>query len=719
MSNYFQTVILDRASEDLEIIRSERKRNMDNLESLLKQLSTQVFQGGGFDRPLVTKRRSRMCVAVRASHRSLLPNSIILDTSSSGSTYFMEPKEAVELNNMEVKLSSSERVEEQTILSLLTSEIAESSMKIKHLLDKILEIDFAFARAAHAQWMGGACPALSSRNCNISQSEHLSINVEGIQHPLLLESSLRNFSTDVSPRSPDLDQGNGVMDFETKAHAHFPVPIDIKIGHETKVVVISGPNTGGKTASMKTLGLASMMLKAGMYLPAQNQPRLPWFDLILADIGDQQSLEQSLSTFSGHISRLREILEVASRESLVLIDEIGSGTDPSEGVALSESVLQYLKDRVNLAVVTTHYADLTRLKEKDNRFETAATEFSLETLQPTYRIIWGSMGESNALNIAKSMGFDERIIERAEFWVNKLMPDKQQEQKGLLYQSLIEERDRLESQAMEAASIHSDIMDIHNEVNNETQDLDVREAALKAKETHEIQQEVRNVKNEIQTIVKQFESQLSNVSADEVNILVKKAEAAIASIVEAHQPSEDSLVREIGQSLYTPQIGEQVYVKAFGNKLATVVEEPGDDDAILVQYGKIRVRVSRSSIRPVPPDTSSSAANSKPQVQRIRSLRDLGSLSEATKNQQDSYGPVLQTSKNTVDLRGLRVEDASHQLKMAIDSRAPNSVIFVIHGMGTGVVKESALKLLIDHPRVVKFEQESPMNYGCTVAYIK
>lgn len=156
-------------------------------------------------------------------------------------------------------------------------------------------------------------------------------------------------------------------------------------------------------------------------------------------------------------------------------------------------------------------------------------------------------------------------------------------------------------------------------VNNETQDLDVREAALKAKETHEIQQEVRNVKNEIQTIVKQFESQLSNVSADEINILVKKAEAAIASIVEAHQPSEDSLVREIGQSLYTPQIGEQVYVKAFGNKLATVVEEPGDDDAILVQYGKIRVRVSRSSIRPVPPDTSSSAANSKPQVCRLLS----------------------------------------------------------------------------------------------------
>ncbi|XP_047262908.1 endonuclease MutS2 isoform X2 [Capsicum annuum] len=552
------SVILDRASEDLEIIRSERKRNMDNLESLLKKISTRVFQGGGFDRPLVTERRSRMCVAISASHRSLLPNAVIL-----------------------------------------------------------------------------------------------------------------------------------------------------------------GPNTGGKTASMKTLGLASMMLKAGMYLPAQNQPRLPWFDLILADIGDQQSLEQSLSTFSGHISRLCEILEVASRESLVLIDEIGSGTDPSEGVALSESILQYLKDRVNLAVVTTHYADLTRLKEKDSRFETAATEFSLETLQPTYRILWGSMGESNALNIAKSMGFDERIIEQAVLWVNKLTPDKQQEQKGLLYRSLLEERDGLESQAMEAASLHSDIMNIYNEINNETQDLDEREGALKSRQTHEIQQEVNTVKNEIQTIVQRFESQLRNASADDINTLVKKAEAAIASIIEAHQPSKDSLVREIGQSLYTPQVGEQVYVKAFGNKLATVVEEPGDDDNILVQYGKIRVRVDRRSIRPIPPDASSSAAHLKTQVQQIRNLRDLRSLSEASKNQQDSFGAVVQTSKNTIDLRGLRAEDASLQLNMAIDSRAPNSVLFVIHGMGTGVLKESALKLLRDHPRVVKFEQESPMNYGCTVAYIK
>lgn len=177
-----------------------------------------------------------------------------------------------------------------------------------------------------------------------------------------------------------------------------------------------------------------------------------------------KSLEQSLSTFSGHISRICNILKVASKESLILIDEIGSGTDPSEGVALSTSILQYLKDRVNLAVVTTHYADLSLLKEKDHQFENAAMEFSSETLQPTYRVLWGSIGNSNALSIAKAIGFNQQIIERAQNWVERLKPEKQKERKGLLYRSLIEERNRLEAQAKMAASLHSETRDIYLEV---------------------------------------------------------------------------------------------------------------------------------------------------------------------------------------------------------------------------------------------------------------
>lgn len=177
-----------------------------------------------------------------------------------------------------------------------------------------------------------------------------------------------------------------------------------------------------------------------------------------------KSLEQNLSTFSGHISRICKIFKVASTQSLVLIDEIGGGTDPSEGVALSASILQYLKDRVNLAVVTTHYADLSSMKEKDARFDNAAMEFSLETLQPTYRILWGCTGDSNALSIAQSIGFDRNIIDSAQKWVEKFKPEQQQEQRGMLYRSLQEERNRLKAQVEKAASIHAEIMSMYNEV---------------------------------------------------------------------------------------------------------------------------------------------------------------------------------------------------------------------------------------------------------------
>ncbi|XP_076882332.1 uncharacterized protein LOC143530773 isoform X1 [Bidens hawaiensis] len=711
------SVILDRASEDLEIIRLERKSNMDDLDSLLKDISTKIFQAGGIDKPLVTKRRSRMCVGIKASHKSLLPNGVVLNVSSSGATYFMEPKDAVDLNNMEVKLSNAERAEEQAVLGLLTSEIAQSGSEIKYLLDRVLEVDLAIARAAHARWMNAVCPVISS---NGFKNNSLSINIEGIQHPLLLETSLKSLSNHVTSKSSNSImwcEGNGV----TRQPLTFPVPIDIKVDHETRVVVISGPNTGGKTASMKTLGVASIMMKAGMYLPARNHPTLPWFDLILADIGDSQSLEQSLSTFSGHLSRICKMLEVTTKQSLLLIDEIGSGTDPSEGVALSTSILEYLKNRVNLAVTTTHYADLSLLKEKDSQYENAAMEFSLKTLQPTYKILWGSTGESNALNIARSIGFDEKVVQRAEIWVKRLMPDKAEKRRGLLYQSLVEEKNRLEAQANRAEHIYSNVMELYNEINDEANDLPRREAALKAKEAQKTRKEILTVKLQLETIVKEFEAKITTSSIDQLNALLKESESVISSVIEAHCYIEDPPATQADGSSLSVKLGDQVIVRGFGNKLATIVEPPGTDGTVLVQYGKIRVRVNVSGMRAVQSSdtitpTSNSQSQIKKQGQKIRSLKN---LSEVKNSEDVLYGPAVQTSKNTVDLRGMRVEEASHELNLAINTSGPGSVLFIIHGMGTGVVKESALQILKKHPRVLKFEQESPTNYGCTVAYIK
>ncbi|KAK7400562.1 hypothetical protein VNO78_11772 [Psophocarpus tetragonolobus] len=732
------SVILDRASEDLEIIRSERKRNIEILDSMLKEVSSRIFQAGGIDRPLITKRRSRMCVGIRASHRYLLPDGVVLNVSSSGATYFMEPKDAIDLNNLEVRLSSLEKTEESAILSMLSSEIANLESDINHLLDKILEVDLAFARAAYAQWMNGVCPIFSldnSEGCDSVEEDNgtliardddnLTINIVGIQHPLLLVSSLEHTSDNLTQKSgnaAEFGNGNGTMasKYTSEGISDNPVPVDFKICRGTRVVVISGPNTGGKTASMKTLGLASLMSKAGMHLPAKNNPKLPWFDLILADIGDHQSLEQNLSTFSGHISRICKILEVASTQSLVLIDEIGCGTDPSEGVALSTSILQYLKDRVSLAVVTTHYADISSMKEKDTRFDNAAMEFSLETLQPTYRILWGCTGDSNSLSIAQSIGFDRNIIDRAEKWVEKFKPEQQQERRGMLYQSLQEERNRLKAQAEKAASIRAEIMSMYNEIQGEAKDLDRRETELMAKETQQIQQELEDAKSQIETVIQKFEKQLRISGRDQLNSLIRESESAIASIVKAHSPADSFPINKADGASYTPLIGDQVHVKGLGGKVATVVESPGDDEMIMVQYGKVKVRVKKSNIAAIP-SSAKSAATSSSSHQGRQSVRNEGYRDnvDVESNDEISYGPVVRTSKNTVNLRGMRVEEASVHLEMAINTSRPYSVLFVIHGTGTGAIKERVLDILQKHSRVTNYEPENPMNYGCTIAYIK
>jgi allantoinase/DNA mismatch repair protein MutS2 len=241
------------------------------LESLLKDTAAKIFQAGGIDSPLVTKRRSRMCVGVKASHKHLVPGGIVLSSSGSGATYFVEPRDAVELNNREVKLSGDERAEELAILSLLTSMIADSQLKIRNLMDKVLELDLACARGSYARWTNGVKPTFSD-SYTISQSDQCtdySVYIEGIRHPLLLEQSL-------------------MAEESTTRASEMPVPLDMWVKKHARIVVISGPNTGGKTATMKTLGLSSLMSKAGMFFPAKGSPRIPWFDQVLADIGDHQ-----------------------------------------------------------------------------------------------------------------------------------------------------------------------------------------------------------------------------------------------------------------------------------------------------------------------------------------------------------------------------------------------------------------------------------------------
>lgn len=737
--------VLDRASPALATIRSSRRSNIEALEALMKETAARIAEARGIDSPVVTKRRSRLCVGIRATHKSLLLGGIILDVSSSGATYFMEPNDALDLNNMEVQLAAAERTEELAILRGLSSRIAGEFVNINNMLERIMAIDLACARAAHACWLGAVRPMFTQEGTigsthveldtriEISEPQSSFVDIESIRHPLLLQPALKKPSSLLSSmgfRSSIQKQDTSSIDVETVENSNenigkLPVPIDIKIGPGKKVVVISGPNTGGKTATLKTLGIAALMAKAGMFLPAKGQPKLPWFDHVMADIGDNQSLEQSLSTYSAHIQRLCKILEVGTSQSLVLIDEIGSGTDPSEGVALSASILQHLASQVNLTVVTTHYSDLSKLKDKDDRFENAAAEFDVETLQPTYRILWGTMGQSNALDIAQSIGFDPKILFCAREWVIKLFPDMKKERQSGLFQSLSKQRDDLQDQARAVASILCESKQLHDEILDEAEDLDKREAALKAMVEEAVEKELIEVKDRMDEVIANFEKQMHGENTDFSALNMKEAQAAIAFIVEEYCPNatEALHVQANSPNFSVPEIGDQVLIKRLGSKLATVAEIPSKEDGhLLVQLGKIKLRVKMNEIEKIVSNRragSTGLISSRERKGKVLTNERKTKGSEPLEVEELKFEPVIQTSRNTLDLRGMQVEDAIRETNIAIASKRHVSTLFVIHGIGTGAVREAVLNMLKRHPRVVKFEQESPMNFGCTIVYIR
>ncbi|CAM8908694.1 unnamed protein product [Rhodiola kirilowii] len=259
-----------------------------------------------------------------------------------------------------------------------------------------------------------------------------------------------------------------------------------------------------------------------------------------------------------------------------------------------------------------------------------------------------------------------------------------------------------------------------NRIRDEASDLDNRVLALRSQKTQQVRRELRTAKTQIEKVLQDFEYQVMNASADQYNTLMRKSESTIMAIVKANEPSDGYVTKSSDNTAYIPKIGDQVYVKGLGDKVATIVESPGDDETVLVvvQYGKLRIRVKTANLRVISNRELNASSASATMKKKGQQTRDSPSISE-TRTEEIPFGPAIQTSKNTVDLRGMRVEEASQYLDMAISSTDSRSVLFIIHGMGTGALKEGVYDMLKSNPRIAKFEQENPMNYGCTVAYIK
>jgi len=403
--------VMDRASQKLAGIREQLRQVRDRIYSMLHSILQR--KAGAVQESVITQRAGRFVIPVKAPQKDAIPG-IVHDASTSGATLYIEPHQTVNLNNQLRQLQRQEETEEEAIRRSLTEKVAAVKPDLERLLAIATTLDLAAARARYSLWLGANPPRF------IATSE--SITLRNLRHPLLIWQQQH-------------EQGNPV------------VPIDLVMQPHLRVIAITGPNTGGKTVTLKTIGMAMLMAKVGLFVPAREPVELPWFDQILADIGDEQSLQQSLSTFSGHIRRISRILAALEQESggrgqglgeeeqennqqfptphsvldtlystldtrhpthkslhsLVLLDEVGAGTDPSEGSALAIALLKYLADHAALTIATTHFGELKALKYQDERFENASVEFDDVSLSPTYRLLWGIPGRSSALTIAQRL----------------------------------------------------------------------------------------------------------------------------------------------------------------------------------------------------------------------------------------------------------------------------------------------------------------------------
>jgi DNA mismatch repair protein MutS2 len=678
--------VADRASSRLADIRSQMKSLRERIYQILQKILQR--QGNVLQEPVITQRGDRFVIPVKAPQKDRIPG-IVHDISSTGATFYIEPNVIVDLGNKLRQCCRQEQAEEETILKALSERVTTLNSGLEHLLAIATALDLATAKARYSLWLEANPPRF------IEGDQAEPITLRQLRHPLL------------------------VWQYQHEQGAA-AVPIDVLIQPHIRVVAMTGPNTGGKTVTLKTLGLVTLMAKAGLFIPAREPVELPWFEQILADIGDEQSLEQNLSTFSGHIRRIVRIIEVlrsqdteeqkkvflntlpeaaiASIEpepkiqnSLVLLDEVGAGTDPAEGSALAIALLKYLADRTLLTVATTHYGELKALKYQDRRFENASVEFDDQTLSPTYRLLWGIPGRSNALAIAQRLGLAAEIVEGAKQRVGNDSEDI-----DLVIAGLEAQRREQEMKAQAASQLLRQTEHFYDEVSEKASALQERERDLKLSQERAVQQAITEAKAEIAQVIRQL--QQGSPTAQNA----QQATESLNQIAERHLPKPEK-----HPPSYQPQVGEKVRIPSLGQTVEVlgIVEEAGE---LSVRFGLMKMTVPLSDIE--------SLDGKKVAI----SVKQKAVASNPPQPSPSQTIPTVRTSQNTIDIRGSRVADAEFEVDRAISQAIQSGVLWIIHGKGTGRLRQGIHEFLKQHPQVERFElaAQSEGGTGVTLAYL-
>ena len=655
--------ITDRANPKLAGIRSEikslRSRIYKTLQNIMQRNSTAIQEA------VITQRSDRFVLPVKPAQKETIKG-IVHDVSSTGSTYYIEPNAVVELGNQLRQKERQQKREEELILQGLSKKVAEVQQDLEQLLAVATILDLATARARYGLWLEANPPKF------IDTAKDETTTLRRLRHPLLVWQQRHEEGAEV-------------------------VPVDILVKPETKVVAITGPNTGGKTVTLKTMGLAALMAKAGMFVPAKEPVELPWFEVILADIGDEQSLQQSLSTFSGHIKRISRIIEALKdndANSLILLDEVGAGTDPAEGSALAIALLKYLAEHGLLTIATTHYGELKALKYQDDRFENASVEFNDSTLQPTYRLLWGIPGRSNALTIAERLGLNTEIIEEAQSLVGASASEDVNE----VIAALERQRREQEEKAQEAGKLLEQTERFYSEVSEKAANLQEREQSLKAYQEQAVQDAIAQAKREIANTIRRLQQgEQTMQKTQQATEALDRITAKELAKTQTPKPDKPS---------YKPQVGERIRIPRL-NQTAEVLSIDEETEQLTVRFGIMKMNVGLLEIE--------SLSGQKAEAAKATKKKPLA------QTQPKKPAVLVRTSKNTLDIRGQRVANAEIEIDNAISRAIESGVLWIIHGKGTGRLREGVHEFLKRHSQVEKYElaPQKEGGAGVTVVHLK
>lgn len=627
--------LADDASAKLsDIRRSIKVQNARVRDALNTIIHSQTYKTMLQD-PVITIRNGRYCVPVRAEHRNAFQG-MIHDQSGTGATVFMEPMGVVNLNNKIKELESEERIEIERILRKLSALVADQGNTLRTNNEVLTHLDFVFAKGMLSLAMNAYPPSFNERGY---------INLKKARHPLLDRDTV--------------------------------VPTDIWLGDAFTTLLITGPNTGGKTVALKTLGLFTLMGHAGLHLPAAENPQMALFDDVFADIGDEQSIEQSLSTFSGHMTNIVYILQRVTPFSLVLLDELGAGTDPTEGAALAVALIKFLHDRKIRSAITTHYSELKVFSLQTDGVENAACEFDVESLRPTYRLLIGIPGKSNAFAISRRLGLPEDIIESAKTFLSS-----EDERFEDVITNLEISRKTVELEQERAERFRREAEILKNDYENQkTRLAEQREKILK-EARDEAKKSLEEAKREADKLIADMRFIQSN--SQNVREMEEKRGELRQRLGEL-TPAENVTVREYKTPDRPLKPGDRVFIHSLSQP-GVVLAEADSSGSVMVQAGIMKVKVGLNSL----------SLDETPAGDDKKQVRQYSTKGVAAKKQ---------TISPSVDLRGMTSDMALEKTESYLSDAyfAGLESVTILHGKGTGALRASVQSYLKSNPYVKKY----------------